>query len=119
MCPPPRNTGAFLDTHVAVRNPEEGGIHVVTEDGPELPGTAPNEDESLEQGARPTVGQETGVRWGIDEIPEVTIAGIRNADGGARFYRLVVVYSADFLEGPVETRAEWAERLAEGAPVHV
>ena len=114
-----RYASGLVDAYVAVENADEELLHVVADDGLELPGTAPSEDEPLERGARRAVEDATGVRCRIDGLREVTIAGIRNADSGNTVYRLVVVFSAEYLEGPVGDRAEWADRAAEVAPLHV
>ena len=114
-----RYAGGLVDAYVAVENGEDEVLHVAADDGLELPGTAPAADEPLERGARRAVEEATGVRCRIDGLREVTITGIRNADSGETVYRLVVVFSAEYLDGPVGARAEWAERAVEVAPVHV
>ena len=114
-----RYAGGFVDAYVAVENGDDEVLHVLADDGLELPGTAPSEDERLERGARRAVEEATGVRCRIDGLRQVTIAGIRNADSGKTVYRLVVVFSAKYLDGPVGERAEWADRAAEVAPLHV
>ena len=114
-----RYAGGLVDAYVAVENGHDGVLHVADDDGLELPGTAPGANEPLERGARRAVEDATGVRCRIDGLREVTITGIRNADSGKTVYRLVVVFSAEYLDGPVGDQAEWADRAAEVAPLHV
>lgn len=114
-------TDGLVDAYVAVRNHDEEVLHVDAEEGLELPGTATESDESPEARARRAVEEATGVVCRIDGLREVTIAGIRDADEpeGKTLYRLVVVFSAEYLEGAVEADAEWADRAREVAPLYV
>jgi ADP-ribose pyrophosphatase YjhB (NUDIX family) len=114
-------TGGLVDAYVAVRNRDDEVLHVNAEEGLELPGTATGRDEPLERSARRAVEDATGVVCRIDGLREVTIAGMRNADDpdAETVYRLVVVFSAEYLEGAIESEAQWAERAREAAPVYV
>ena len=114
-------SGGLVDAYVAVSNRDDEVLHVAADEGLELPGTATGDDESLERGACRAVEEATGVVCSIDGLDEVTIAGIRNGDDpeSDTVYRLVVVFSAEYVDGAVETDAEWADRLQEVAPVYV
>jgi ADP-ribose pyrophosphatase YjhB (NUDIX family) len=116
-----RDAGGLVDAYVAVSNRDDQVLHVDAGDGLELPGTATAGNDPLERDARRAVEEATGVVCELDGLREVTIAGIRNADDpdGTTVYRLVVVFSARYLEGAVETDARWAERTREVAPVYV
>lgn len=113
--------GSPVDAFVAVENGNEEVLHVDTDAGLALPGTAADADTRLERAAREAVEAATGVVCELAELKRVRIAGVRNDDDpdGETLYRLVAVFTARYLDGETDSDAEWAARPQSTRPVRV
>ena len=109
----------LVDVYAEVRNDDGEILHVETDGGLALPGTATDVDDSLEGRVCRTVEQETGVECRVEELAEVTIAGIRNADAPdvATVYRLVVVFAAAHESGVTNSQSAWEADVHDVPPV--
>lgn len=107
-----QHSGGIVDAYVAVENADDEVLHVDTDAGLELPGTATTTDTSLERAARDAVESATGVVCELGDLQRVTIEGVRNGDDpeGETLYRLVAVFTARYLDGEADTDAEWTDR---------
>ena len=112
-----RCRGGLVDAHVQVSN-GDGDVLLVDRDGDwVVPRAEPGAGRRLETGAQQAVRERTGVECSVTGLRRVTILGVRDVDDPERppVYRLVAVFTAEYVAGSPAEDSEWHADLPESA----
>jgi len=106
--------------YVAVYNDDDEILHVDAGGDHELPGIAAQLDESLVPALREEVADTAGVDCAVDNLDQVTIAGLRNTDDpdAKTLYNLVTVFHATHEAGVPAEEATWFETTESVQPIY-
>jgi hypothetical protein len=113
------NKQGQVDAYAKIQNETGDVLHVTDDETCRLPGTATAIDESIERDLRGSVA-DTGIESTIDEIEQVTIVGLRDANDEERetIYRLAVVFVGTYKSG-TDDDADWQETAVPAARAYV
>jgi hypothetical protein len=110
-----------IDIYAKVRNDDAEVLHVQDQNAVTLPSTTTSGTSSLEQDAKTTVQQRTGIECSISAIEQATILGIANDDDADSdtIYRLAVLFEACHDDGAVNENGVWQQTVNSPQPITV